>query len=65
MEGKDERLLYELIGEESDEKCPDCRASIFKNKIGDKWCGNVECAWSSSEELSRYISSLNTQQIRG
>jgi|WetSurMetagenome_2_1015567.scaffolds.fasta_scaffold334012_3 hypothetical protein len=42
-----------LIGEDSNELCPDCEHKLFENKAGDKWCG--ECGWANSKDFMQYL----------
>jgi hypothetical protein len=35
-----------LIGEFSDERCPECGCNLLKNAAGEVWCSFVECDYA-------------------
>jgi len=49
---------YDLLGEYSNELCPNCNMKLLVNKKGDKWCS--ECAWSNDPEFTEFMKSLET-----
>jgi len=47
---------YDLLGEYSNEPCPDCGKKILVNKRDHKWCG--DCGWLNDPEMTEFFKSL-------